>query len=352
MFKSVSALTFAKKFFGTCLTANGKQFEVGRFSIDGQADIHNDPYVYHVKETPGQAFNGKDMPFRADGLKVDASDAFVSQIRVKQMPGKGISISGYQAHGEWLFADHTIGGIVLTSNDGHFSHVFNEHTVGDGITYKAGGLVVDDAHSWGCDVAGRIERACKITRAYHEAARIGTHIADNCDGTSIDGLNVGPATCFEHCVLLDCGSVTLKNITGCVRIQTPEHPKSVGIEIAFPWLMKCVIEGDLPIDYNSRPATIPGTDKTDALILRGNLHDVNLAGGWNIPTDSTHCRMLGDCNGNVLRFPVKADGGCVLDVTQMTGKGNSIRIDTLGSVTPVRGTLPSGNELIVNGVAA
>ena len=98
-----------------------------------------------------------------------------------------------------------------------------------------------------------------------EAARIGTNIMPGADGTRIDGLNIGPGTCWERGVKIKAHGCNITNLYGTVRAETKEHPNSACVEIA-PNLLHEVVTGSLVIaaDPNDPSVTAKG------LILRGN----------------------------------------------------------------------------------
>ncbi len=93
------------------------------------------------------------------------------------------------------------------------------------------GSVVDVDHICGADRAVVVTQQAEFHTAYHEAARIGTHILAQASGTRFDGLNIGPGTCWERGVKIEAHGCTIKGLFGMVMAETATHPDIAGVEI-------------------------------------------------------------------------------------------------------------------------
>src|SRR5262249_8099849 len=140
--------------------------------------------------------------------------------------------------------------------------------------------------------------------AYHEAARIGTHIVPGAEGTQIVGLNIGPATCWQRGVKIEAHGCSIIGIHGSVQAETPAHPDIAGVEIT-PGLVNEVVEGALVVEG----------DGSDALILRGHRNKIDLKGGWNKPANATFVRVAEAVTGCTVELRGAGDNGTVLDLS-------------------------------------
>lgn len=339
--------TFAKSVTGTLVKGDGNLLEVGDLGINGQAGMHAYPHFHPdwVKEKLDLA--GPDAPVRAVGLQLTGDDCRASNIRLRDIPGTGAIFAG----GDWLGSDIDIRGarqgLILNTPDGKFQNIYIGGVIEDGLTIGAQGVVVIGDHVSGAGGAAcRIKAPARFTSAYHEAAAIGTLIEPGADGTVIEGLDVGPGTCWDRCVKICAHGCSVTGIRGEVRLNEPVHPDSGGIEIA-PGMVHTVVEGSLVIQWDkARPdATAVG------VIYRGDRGTLDLRGGWNAPTGATYVRAEGDINGGRISIRGKGDGGCVLDASKASWRDVKVDLSWEGSAKRFKPPMKATNcEIRVDGV--
>ncbi len=208
-----------------CASADG-------FTVDGQAGLGNHPYA-----KTGE--HGKDFKWRADGLCSQGTGFTGEHLRFFQIPGTAVVLksgSGKQAGAMGIYdyqttrLDHitvlnSIAGIDCQVADARLSRIAIAGVVSDGLTVSGPGTYVDDCHIWGADRAAVFQSGVHASNCYFEAARIGTHILWKSDYSEIDGLNIGPATCWERGVLVESDNIDIRSLTGTVRSGT------IGVEL-------------------------------------------------------------------------------------------------------------------------
>jgi hypothetical protein len=334
------------------------------FTVDGRAEIR--PYPWGRPEgAPTPDLHGPDFPFRADGLCVQGSGFCLERLRFYQIPGTALRIKG--GHGKQagaygiydtlvgelsnIYVTQALGGIVVEAADTKLHGIYVTNIVRDGLTMSGPGSVVDVDHICGADRAVVVKQQAEFHTAYHEAARIGTHILAEAPGTRIDGLNIGPATCWERGVKIEAHGCSIKGLFGMVMAESAAHSDIAGVEI-MPRLVNLVIEGALVVEG----------DGSEALILRGHRNKVDLKGGWNKRANATFVRVAEAITGSTVELRGAGDGGTVLDLSasgldRIDGQGNEFNIKWSGSakrvIYPGGGTiynLARGNQLWIDGV--
>lgn len=317
-------------------------------TIDGRAELRSYPWSY-PEWAPKPDPHGPDHPVRADGLCVEGSGFIGERLRFFQIPGTALIVKsgrGNQAgaYGIYdaafpvldnIFVTSAISGINVQAGDAKLSHIYITGIVKDGLTLSGSGSVVEEDHVWGADRSAVFTVPISARDCYHEAARIGTDIMPGADGTRIDGLNIGPATCWERGVKIQAHGCNITNLYGTVRPESKENPDSAGVEI-LPNLLHEVVTGSLVI--GSDPKTPAATAK--GLILRGNRQKVDLKGGWNSPCKATYVRVEGTVTGSTVEIRGTGDGGTVLDLSasdlnKVEGGGNEFKIKWGGTANRV-----------------
>lgn len=318
------------------------------FTVDGRAEIRAYPWGYTAwskKPDP----HGPDHPYRADGLSAEGNGFTARRLRFFQIPGTALVVKGGRGgqagpYGIYdvslteisdIFVASAINGVDVRINDAKLSHIYVTGIVKDGLIISGPGTVVEGDHIWGADRAAVFRTQASARDCYHEAARIGTHVMPGADGTQIDGLNIGPATCWERGVKIEAHGCTIAGLHGMVRIETPDHPDIAGVEIGGG-MVNAVVSGALVVASDrSNPAA-----KADALILRGHRNKVDLKGGWNAPTQATFIRVAEAVTGSTVEIRGAGDGGTVLDLSEskldrVNGAGNEFKVKWSGNATRV-----------------
>src|SRR5262249_35390114 len=157
---------------------------------------------------------------------------------------------------------------IVESGDSKLRSIYISGIAHDGLTMNGAGSVVEGDHVCGADRAVVVTAPAEFHTVYHEAARIGTDILPGADGTLIDGLNIGPGTCWHRGVKIQANGCTVNDIHGTVRAESTDHPDIAGVEI-MPRLLNEVIRGALVIDG----------DGSEGVILRGHRNKIDLKGG-------------------------------------------------------------------------
>jgi hypothetical protein len=333
------------------------------FTVDGRAEVR--PYPWGRPEgAPNPDLHGPDFPFRADGLCVQGSGFCLERLRFYQIPGTALRIKGGRGKqagafgiydtlvGELnnIYVMQALGGIVVEAGDTKLHEIYITQVVRDGLTISGPGSVVDVDHICGADRAVVVTQQAEFHTAYHEAARIGTHILAGAPGTRIDGLNIGPGTCWERGVKIEAHGCTVTGLFGTVMAESAAHPDIAGIEI-LPRLVNEVIEGSLVVDG----------DGSEALILRGHRNKIDLKGGWSKRVNATFVRVAEAITGSTVELRGAGDGGSVLDLSasnldRVDGQGNEFKIKWSGTakrvIYPGGGAiynLAPGNQLWIDG---
>jgi hypothetical protein len=312
------------------------------FTVDGRAEIRSYPWAY-TEFSPKPDVHGPDHPVRADGLRAQGNGFIGERLRFFQIPGTALVLKGgggkqagafgiydshiNELHSVWVAA--AINGIVVESSDSKLHAIYITGIVRDGLTISGPGTVVDVDHVYGADRAVVVTQPAEFHAVYHEAARIGTHILGNAHGTRIDGLNIGPGTCWERGVKIETHGNTITGLTGTVRAETAAHPDIAGVEI-MPRLVNQVIQGDLTIDG----------DGSEGVILRGHRHKIDLKGGWNKRANATFVRVAEGVTGCTVELRGWGDGGTVLDLAasgldRVNGQGNEFKVKWSGTAKRV-----------------
>ncbi len=314
-------------------------------TIDGGAEIRAYPWSY-PKWAPKPDPHGPDFPVRADGLCTD-SDGFVGEhLRFFQIPGTALVVKSYPAGAispfgsafpilNYIYVTGAVNGVNVQATDAKLSHVYITGIIKDGLIVSGPGTYIENDHVWGADRAAVFTAPVFARDCYHEAARIGTDIMGGADGTRIDGLHIGPGTCWERGLRIGAHGCTIANLNGTVLVESQEHPDSAGVEI-MPNLLHEVVTGSLVIgaDAKTPDATAKG------LILRGNRQKIDLKGGWNSPCKATFVRVEGTVTGSTVEIRGTGDGGTVLDLSasnlnKVDGAGNEFKIKWGGSANRV-----------------
>ena len=333
------------------------------FTVDGRAEIR--PYPWSRPEWAAKPdLNGPDCPQRANGLSVQGSGFRGERLRFFQIPGTAILLKpGRGKHGGTfgiydnlsnelndIWVSQAINGIVVEAADTKLRAIYMTGIVRDGLTISGPGSVVDGDHVYGADRSVVITQEAEFHAAYHEAARIGTHIISTATGTRIDGLNIGPGTCWERGVKLEAHGCTIKGLHGTVLAESAEPPDIAGVEIA-PGLVHEAVDGALSING----------DGSEGLILRGHRNKVELKGGWNKPTKATFIRVAEAITATTIEVRGSGNEGTVLDLSKtgrdtVDGLGNEFKIRWSGTAERViypgggaKYNLAPGTQLWIDG---
>lgn len=324
------------------------------FTVDGQAQIRAYPWDYNEWH-PKPDVHGPDVPWRADGLCVEGNGFRGNRLRFWQIPGTAIKLKsggGKQAGPYGIYdaafnelsdiaVNGAINGIVSQSTDAKLNKIYITGIVKDALTLDAPAVVELD-HVWGADRSCVITQKSELRTVYHEAARIGTLITGKADGTIIDGLNIGPGTCWYRALKIEVNGCTVTNITGHVKAQSAEQPDIAGVEIAAGTVNQ-VIEGQLEMDGD-------GT----MVILRGNRQTVIIRGGWNGKTNATCVRVPAPVTGCTVEITGNGDSGTVLDLSasgldRIQGQGNEFKIKWDGTRNPAGQEMSPAKRVIYPG---
>lgn len=319
------------------------------FTVDGKAEIRPYPWGYtewHKKPDP----HGPDFLIRADGLCVQGNGFIGENLGFFQIPGTALRLKEGRAqqagafgiydqqndmlNGIWISS--AVNGIIVDAGDSKLHGIYIGGIIRDGLTINGPGSIVELDHICGADRAAVVTVLAEFHTVYHEAARIGTDIMPTAHGTRIDGINIGPGTCWERGIKIQAHGCTISGLHGTVRAQDATHPDIAGIEI-MPRLVNEVIKGALVI----------AGDGSKGVILRGHRNKIDLNGGWNQPSDATFVRVDEAVTGCTVELRGAGDNGAVLDFSnskldQVDGKGNEFKIKWSGSAKRV--IYPGGGD--------
>ncbi len=320
------------------------------FTVDGRAEIRAYPWSYTDWAKPPD-LHGPDHPQRADGLSAQGSGFVGERLRFFQIPGTALRLKGGHGTqaGPYGIYDCSLGGlnditvsgalygIVVDAGDSKLRAIYISGIVHDGLTMNGSGSVVDVDHICGADRAVVVTQPAEFHGVYHEAARIGTEILPGGDGTRIDGLNIGPGTCWQRGVKIGAHGCTITGLHGTVKAESTANPDIAGVEIN-PTLVNEVIAGELVIDG----------DGSKGIILRGHRNKIDLKGGWNKRANATFVRVADAVTGCTVELRGSGDGGTVLDLSasgldHVNGLGNEFKIKWGG--TAKRVIYPGGGSI-------
>jgi hypothetical protein len=325
------------------------------FSVDGQAGLETHPYS---QAGP----HALDCPRRADGLCVQGSGFTGEHLRFFQIPGTAVVLksgAGNQAGSVSLLDSQTtrldnitvlisIDGIDCQVGDARLSRIAIVGVAHDGLVVSGPGTYLDDCHVWGATRAAVFNTETIASNCYFEAARIGLEILG--DGCEVEGLNIGPATCWERGVLIKSHGNMISRLRGTVHGTSAGQPAVAGVEIA-PGKSSENISGRLAIG-----------DGSIGIIVRGQHQTIDLAPGWPDGTKATAVRVEAGVFNTKIDIRGSAQTGTVLDLSASNlnspGNGNNeFRIDWIGAantvVYPGGGTqynLAPGTRIWLNGV--
>jgi hypothetical protein len=204
-------------------------------------------------------------------------------------------------------------------------------------------------------VGCRVTAGSHLRECYHEASRIGTLIESKAFGTRIDGLNIGPGTCWHRGALIDCAGVEIIGLRGNVRAASTEYPDIAGVEITSG-RTNVKVEGQILVGEGST-----------GIIVRGERNTIKVDCGWDNNPNSTAIRVAEAVKQCTIECDGGGRGGVLLDLSQSgldktPGEGNLFRVRvpawTINNglkpvVYPGGGTvfnLKPGTEVWVNGV--
>ncbi len=347
---------------------------IEKLTIDGRALLHPYPYAYNT--TPPDLYGPDYVPL-CDGIHVQGSH-LIRDVHLFQIPGTAIHTKGGNgsqggAYGIYdsvapkiqntsIFSAHY--GMIIETGDSKVTDCTITQVVKDGIVVNSGGSgsKFNEIHVVGADRGMVCNSQIEATTIYIEAARIGTLLAaaaggnPGAHGTTIQGLNIGPATCWGRAASVQANGCKIYNIRGTVRAEDGTYTDIAGAEVGSGCL-NTEITGQLAIEVND-------TDDTTSkgVIYEGDLGYVKLTGGWNGTTGATFVKVPSTITGNTFDIQGIGDGGTVLDFTDSdldadNGLGNEFNVRWSGSATKVRypggGTvynLAAGNRLWINGV--
>ncbi len=221
------------------------------FTFDGRAGFHTYPES-HTGDPNAPDLHGPDLKQRADGLCMQGSGLTIERVHAWDVPGTAIKMlggPGGQAGQKGIYDDstsrlsdssvmHAINGVYCNVGDSRIRGLSVVEVVKDGLTVAGPGTYVDDCHVWGADRAAVVSTETHGTNLYLEAARIGIEVLPHSGGTEIDGLNIGPATCWDRGALIESDNVTITRLSNQVKAGT------VGVEVAS-WRTNIKLSGAL-----------------------------------------------------------------------------------------------------------
>jgi hypothetical protein len=324
------------------------------FSVDGQAQLGNHPHG-----TTGE--HGVDSPRRADGLCSQGAGFIGEHLRFFQIPGTAIVLksgggtqSGAMGIYDWettrlddISILNCVAGIDCDVGDARLSRISIAGVAKDGIVVGGPGTYMDDCHVWGATRAAVIKAETIASNCYFEAARIGTHILPTAPNTDINGLNIGPATCWERGVLIESDDVVINRLTGAVAVG------AVGVEI-HPYRANVKVSGRLGFQ-----------GKSTGILLAGHNNQVDLIGSTNTE-GATFVKLVKNDALAATQLDVRIRGylgaGVALDLSESgldkaNGQGNQFDVKCNGLGTPIiypgggkKYNLAPGNLVWLNGV--
>ncbi len=334
------------------------------FTVDGRAEFRPYPAGYTAAH-PKPDIHGPDMPQRADGLSTEGNGFYASNLRFYNIPGTAVVVKQAKGgqdgfYGPWdmqlnvfdnINVGQAINGMQVDCSDVKLSRIFITAIAHDGLIVTGPGTRIDTTHIEGCDRDAVFDTLVIARGCYHEAARIGTDILPHAFGTRIDGLDIGPHTCWERGVRINANRCTITGLTGSVAAQSATHPDVAGVEIMWDKASLEFIEGMLMM-----------TGEATGVIFRGHHNELHLRGGWDGTANATFVRVASPITTCKLDITCGGNGGTVLDLSasgldKTNGLGNEITIRCAGTATPVlypgggtKFNLAPGSEVTINGV--
>ncbi len=340
-------------------------------TIDGKGQFHS--YPYSQVGTPD--LHGPDIVWRADGIQAESTFFSAHRVKLYQIPGVAMRVkqpvaslaAGYSIYDipgmcelDHIYFGQVQYGIIVEHGDAKLTRIFGGGIAKDGVVFSSAGGYITDSHVAGADRALVFTIGAQGRDLYMEAARIGTNFIGGSDGSYVDGLNIGPGTCWYRGAKIEAGSITVLNITGKVMPTSVTYTDIAGIELITN-AARCNVQGNLEITTAGTPTTNTGAC---GVLLNGTQNEVDLICGWNTSASSAAAvRVI----QSITRCEVKARGtivgGCALDLSatnlnSVNGLGNvfDIKYATSGGGVPVRypggGTtynLTSGNKVYIDG---
>lgn len=320
-------------------------------SIDGRGTLHPHPYINNKADQSPDEY-GADAPVRGAGVCLQGTGVIAERLRLFQIQGTALVVRGAPIAGQsgqfGLFDeavsridDVTVlqcwSGIDSNAGDSRISRVSVSQVAKDGLTVSGPGTYIDDYHCWGADRS--LVASCEIhaTQLYCEAARIGLHLAAGSTNSTIDGCNIGPATCWQKGVSIEADCIQLHRLAGSVS-----GAAVVGCDLAAA-TTECDISGKISA-YN----------QAAAFVVRGHHHTLRLV--CNLANGATAVKVIGPVRNVRVELigwgpegtaaldlsEAQLQGGCVFDV-RFNGPAKRV-IYPSGSTS-----VPAGNTLTIDG---
>lgn len=319
---------------------------VGNRTIDGQGGLP--PYPYNSGTPP--------TPWRADGVVLKGRGVRAFDLTLFQIPGTALVMQDgtgpqagvFSAFEQLARADNititqAIHGLRCQCLDAKLSKLWIGGIEQDGLTLDAPNITVTDSHIAGADVGCRVKQIAQLSGTnYHEASRIGTLVEPAAHGTTCQSLYIGPNTCWEVGLQIQCNGCEFRRVAGTVAGD------AIGVDVAA--------------------TTITNEVRAAFMVLSGG---VGVRFGGTLQSISFRGWVRGGSKGVVVLPCTGCDvdihamdyweGGTALDLSQSglnssNGKGNVFKVWTEHSaniIYPGGGTtynLAAGNEVWLNGV--
>lgn len=320
-------------------------------AVDGQGQLH--PHPYNNAMGGANDPTGPDAKPRGDGVCLQGTGVRAERLRLFQIQGTALVVRGAPVDGQsgqfGLYDESVsriddvavlqcINGIDSNSGDSRISRCSVSQVAKDGLTVAGPGTYIDDYHGWGCDRSAVFDAEVHAHHLYDEAARIGTHITSKATGSTIDELNIGPATCWSRGVLCEAHNVQVSRLFGAVRGKGV-----VGYE-QLAGTNEAPVSGRINADSGAVAFKAAGYRHTWRIYT-------NLTGG------ATGLQISGEVSGCTFELIGWGQPGTVaLDLTEAKCTGNNeFIVRFAGASTRVlmpRDTkkLPPGNTLTIDGV--
>jgi hypothetical protein len=330
------------------------------FCVDGCAEIRTGPFAY-PSWAPKPDPHGPDFKPYADGLCMEGAGHIAQRLRFYQIPGTAVRIiSGVEApkeqtgaagiYDEWGSHLDSINiksahkGLHFQVSDSTANNIFVDSVITDGIVFASSGGMLSNVHVAGADRAVVFTYPCQATNIYAEAARIGTHITTG--GVRINGLEMGPGTCWSRGVLIEGHYNHITGLHG--NASADRNPPAACVEIANSALVGNNIQGTLGINGNETGVIFRG--HRSKLVLQGDI-------GSKDP-NATFLKVIGATTGNTFEIFAWMNGGILVDLADYAGGGGDIfnvKVNRTGG-TIIRYTgggakynLRPGTKIYING---
>lgn len=328
---------------------------VSNLAVDGQAGLHNEPY--YRNSTPD--LYGPDFVPTADGVSLQGTGIRGEHLRLFQIPGTALVMRGGGGgnYGQFCAYDYATSrasdveilncyaGIDDSVGDSRAERIAIAGVAKDGVVASGPGTYLDDIHVWGADRGAVFSTQIIGTNLYLEASRIGLHVLYHSDGSEVDGLNIGPGTCWERGALIESDEVAISRLKGTVRTDT------VGVEIK-PYRANVSIQGRLGF---SGPAI--------GILLAGHNNCADLSASSEIK-GTTFVKVVQVADSLPTKIDVRVRGflgaGVALDLSESGldkagGQGNKFDVKCNGNGTPViypgggtKYNLAEGNTVLID----